>query len=112
MGEYIDGWERPVDADEARAFNIASAPTRRIEERVDALFKDAIRIREESVDDGVLVECEYAENIAHYLYEMQIPKALIECREAVEMSNHYIDGFKTLADEIVKLLDMPRYPKT
>lgn len=109
MGEYISGWERPVDANEIREFNTSSQKSRKIGDRIDELFRAAAHIRDESLDHGHDIESEYAANISYYLYNVQLSHALTECREAVEWSNHFITEFNNLANEITNILTMPRY---
>ena len=109
MSEYISGWERPVNTNEIREFNAASQQSRKIGDRIDGLFRAAVRIRDESLDHGRDIESEYAANISYYLYNVQLSCALTECREAVEWSNHFVTEFNNLANEIANLLTMPRY---
>ena len=70
-----------------------------------ALIKKVIAIRDEAIDHKYDIERDFAADIAHYLSAGQLPKALIACRNAVDWSGYYTDGFKNLADGIVNLID-------
>ena len=87
----------------------ATKPSRDIEENVDGLMRDVAVLREELGDDESDIEYEYAANIVQYLYNVHLSKALLECREAIELAEYHVDDFKKIADRIVAILDMPRY---
>jgi len=100
-----DGWERPVDIEEIRLHDQATAPSRKIEAGVDELVRDAACLREKLVDGGHDVEREYAENIVQYLNHVELSKAIIVCREAIEWSYYHVDDFKKIAGRIVVVMN-------
>ena len=72
---------------------------------IDDLIKEAMRIRDAAIDDHLGTEEEFAADIANYLSDAKLSKALIECRQAGDEVSYYGDEFEDLANKIMEAMD-------